>query len=87
MLKLEYIRGAKVQIVDVQPGERMISRIIHRHLGPAGKDAAAESVASKSKPAAGRDELSTLSAYSVGVQTRDGSNFQVDVHIASDLDD
>lgn len=87
MLKLEFVRGAKVQVVDVQPRERTVSRIIHRHLGPAGKDAGAESVASKSKPDAGRAKLSTLPAYSVGVQTRDGRNFQVEVHLSPELDD
>lgn len=87
MLKLEFIRGAKVQVVDVQPGERTVSRLVVRHLGSSAKENTADAVAEKSKTAPGVDQLTPLPAYSVGVQTRDGKNFQVEVHVASETGD
>lgn len=81
MLKLEYIRGAKVQIVDVLPAERTVSRIVHRHFGPDGKDQS-ESIAKRAAPPADGN----VPAYSVGVQTRDGRSFQVEVHLTESKD-
>ncbi len=83
MLKLSFIRGAKVQVVDVQPGERTVSRLIHRHLGTPVAPAD-ESSAAKSQPAGDGEKIASQPAYSVGVQTRDGRTFQVEVRIAAD---
>lgn len=80
MLKLSFIRGAKLQVVDVQPGERTVSRLIHRHLGPP-ETPAAEPAAAKSKSPGAGEKQASQPAYSVGVQTRDGRTFQVEVRI------
>jgi hypothetical protein len=82
-LKLEVIRGAKVQVIDVVPGDRTVSRLVHRHFGPTGKGAATESIAGQT----GAPAAAETPAYSVGVQTRDGRHFQVDVRLASETRD
>lgn len=80
-LQLECIRGAKVQIIDVLPAERTVSRIVHRHSGPDGKEET-ESIAKRTRQQA----EGQVPAYSVGVQTRDGRTFQVEVHLTESKD-
>jgi hypothetical protein len=80
-LKLEYIRGAKAHVVDVLPAERSVSRMVHRHFGPGGKEEA-ESLAKRAKS----EGQSDIPAYSVGVKTRDGRQFQVEVRLTESKD-
>lgn len=87
LIRLKLLREAKAQTVDVLPGERTISRLIHRH---AGEDQAATGGKTLEKKIAAAGELlagnaaESLPAYSVGVQTRDGRQFQVEVSYSKD---
>lgn len=82
MIRLKLVREAKTQTVDVLPGRRTVSRLIHRH---AGKDQTAEGEKRSEKKIAAVGELlsggaaESFPSYSVGVQTRDGRQFQVEV--------
>lgn len=89
MLKLELIRGAKFQQVDVTPAERIVSRLIHRHADSeqAPGDRGTESVAARHAVNAENDQPAPLPAYAVGVQTRNGRQFQVEVRISADSAD
>lgn len=84
MLRLELIRETKAQTVDVLPGQRMVSRMIHRHAGAQPGNAAAESTAAADREDAANEPSAELPAYSVGVQTRDGRQFQVEVRMPAD---
>lgn len=75
-LKLQFLRGAKVQTVDVLPGERTVSRMIVRHKASEG----GAEVSAKSKPGS----ESTVEPYAVSVQTKDGRDFRVEVRLGDD---
>lgn len=89
-VKLEVVRGAKAMLLDVQPAERTVSRLIHRHSGsPNGtiERSDGDPVAGRGKPAGTAPADVPLPAYSVGVQTRDGRHFQVEVRLAGETPD
>jgi len=78
-LTLQIIRGAKVQTVDILPGERTLSRVIVRHRDtdtPIGEETV------RVNPAGQADAPSP--AYAVSVQTKNGRDFRVDVHVGGE---
>lgn len=79
-IKLNVIRGAKTQTLDVVPGERTVSRIVHRHFSPAER--AEVEAASAAKPdAASNDAVASAGSFSVSVQTRDSRTFRVEIRV------
>lgn len=75
-LKLQFLRGAKVQTVDVLPGERMVSRMIVRHK----ESDDGEEVSAQRK----RESPAPSEPYAVSVQTKNGRDFRVEVRLGAD---
>jgi hypothetical protein len=75
-LRLQFLRGAKVQTIGITPGERTVSRMIVRH-----KEVDSDTeVAAKHK----RQMDSPSEPYSVSVQTKNGRDFRVDIRIGDE---